>query len=419
MLAGFPAIDADAHVYEDPFLLTKRALEELRGKLPQEFGRALGYRFGNQIAHSSRRRWAAFEAGGWEGLRRHIEDAEGGGSQVFSARVTNDLFPGAATMSDGALWEQRYPELPEHYDAKWYSPEYTVAALARQGFDQAFMYPSLGLYLPCFDGMGTLGIECCRIYNDWLLEFCSSAPSVLKPVAMIALHEPTLALEEIQRTHALGFAAACFSRFPDGRTSADPDLEPIWATCERDSILVSFHPVTSNIYLDNQPLERPPSPFEFFNVNMFGQHFANLLLAGVLERHPGLRVALLESGCGWLPSVLWRLERMFFASQKRDDVWGREIPRLLAGMSREKMAENVRMSPVDYFRRQCYIACEAEPFVVEVANLIGEDRLVFQGDFPHPDHHPSYITDFVEMVPERLRRKILWDNPRAMYAETA
>jgi uncharacterized protein len=417
MISGFPAIDADAHVYEDPFLLTKRAREEMRSQLPGEFGRALGYRFGNQIAHSSRSRWAAFEEGGWEGLRRHIEVAEGGGSHTRSARVTHDLFPGAATMSDGTPWEQRYPETPAQYDDKWYSPEYTVAALARQGFDQAFMYPSLGLYLPCFDGMGALGIECCRIYNDWLLEFCSHAPSVLRPVAMVSLHEPSLAIEEIKRTHALGFAAVCLSRFPDGRTTADPDLEPIWATCAQNGILVSFHPVTSNIYLDHQPLERPPSPFEFFNNNMFGQHFANLLIAGVLERHPNLRIALLESGCGWLPSVLWRLERMFFTSQKMNGVWGQEIPRLLAKMSREQLAENVKMSPVDYFRRQCYIACEAEPFVIEVANLIGEDRLVFQGDFPHPDHHPSYIDDFVEMVPERLRKKILWDNPRAMYGE--
>src|SRR5262245_54937122 len=144
MLSGLPAIDADAHVYEDPFLLTKRAPEHLRSKLPQEFGRALGYRFGNQIAHSSRSRWAAFEQGGWQGLRHHLETVEGGGSHVLSARVTHDLFPGAATLSDGSPWEQRYPERPDHYGQAWFSPDYTVAALARQGFDQAFMYPSLG-----------------------------------------------------------------------------------------------------------------------------------------------------------------------------------------------------------------------------------------------------------------------------------
>jgi predicted TIM-barrel fold metal-dependent hydrolase len=331
--------------------------------------------------------------------------------------VTHHLFPGAATLADGTPWEQRYPELPEHYDRKWYSPEFTAEALARQGFDQAFLYPSLGLYLPCFDGMGALGIECCRVYNDWLLEFCSFAPQVLKPVALVSLHDLDLAIHEVRRTAALGFAAACLARLPDGRTSADPDLEPFWTTCEQLGVLVSFHPVTSNVYLDNQPLERPASPFEFFNCNMFAQHFANLLISGVLERHPRLRIALLESGCGWLPSVLWRLQRVLFDSQKRNDLWGHEIPRLLVNTSREELAQNVRMPPVDYFRRQCYIACEAEPFVQEVAHLLGEDRLVFQGDFPHPDHHPSFVEDFVQQVPEGLRRKILWDNPRAMYRQ--
>ena len=415
MLAGVHAIDADAHVYEDPFLIAKRAPEHLKKDLPQSFGRVLGYRFKNQIAYGSRSRWAAFERGGWEELRRHVEDVEGGGSHVRSANVTHDLFPGVAMMSDGSPWHQRYPELPEHYDDKWYPPHAVAAELNRQGFDEAFMYPSIGLFWPSFDGLGPMGIECCRIYNDWLYEYCSYNPVLFKPVAMVSLHEPALAIEEVRRTHRLGFAAVCLSRFPDGRTSADADLEPFWSLCEQLGMLVSFHPVPSNAYLSDPPLERSGSPFESFNANMFAQHFANLLISGTLERHPNLRIALLESGCGWLPSVLWRLDRMFYKSQTFTDVWGREIPRLLAGLSRDELRENIKMPPVDYFRRQCYIECEAEPFVEEVANLIGEDRIVFQGDFPHPDHHPSYIQDFVNIVPERLRKKILCDNPREMY----
>lgn len=419
MLAGLRAIDTDAHVYEDPFLLTKRAPPALRGKLPREMGRGLGYRFRNQIAHGSRKRWAVFEEGGWDALRRLDESSNGTSSHILSAEVTHEVYPGAATFSDGTPWEQRYPDLPEHYDDKWYSPEYVAGALAKQGFDQAYMYPSLGLFYPCFDDMGSLGIEVCKIYNDWLLEFCSYKPDMMRPVAMVSLHVPELAIQELRRTKNLGFKGVCPARFPDDRSAADPEFEPFWAACEAEDTVVSFHPVPTNLYLENQPVERAHSPFEAFNGNLFAQHFASLLISGVLERHPNLRIALLESGCGWLPSVLWRLDRMFYQSQKRDDVWGRATPRLQAGISREELAENVKMPPVDYFRRQCYIACEAEPFVGEVANLIGEDRIVFQGDFPHPDHHPSFIQDFVEIVPAGLRKKILWDNPLAMYREPA
>lgn len=419
MLAGFPAIETDGHVYEDPFLLTKRASPELRDKLPREMGRGLGYRFGDQIAHSSRERWAVYEKGGWDALRQLDERANGTGSHILSAEVTHELYPGAATFSNGKPWKQLYPDRPEDYDEKWYSPDYLVAVLARLGFDRAYMYPSLGLFYPCFDDMGPLGIETCKIYNDWLLEFCSHRPDVMKPVAMIALHVPELAIQEMHRTKALGFKGVCPPRFPDGRNAGDPDLEPFWAACEAAGMPVSFHPVPSNLYLRNQPIERAVNPSEAFNGNLFAQHFADLLIAGVLERHPNLQIALLESGCGWLPSVLWRLDRMFYQVQKRNDVWGNAMPRLWAHISREELMENVKMPPVDYFRRQCYIACEAEPFVAEVANLIGEDRIVFQGDFPHPDHHPSYIDEFVEIVPANLRKKILWDNPLSFYREPA
>lgn len=416
MLMHMPAIDADAHVNEDPFLLTKRAPDALRERLPQEFGRALGYRFGNQIAHSTPDRWQAFDTGGWDGLRQHIEQVEGGGSHARSARVAHELFPGAARYSDGAPWAPRYPELPEHYDEEhWYGAAYTAEALRNQGFDRGYMYPSVGLYLPCFDGMGELGIETCRIYNDWLREFCDHDPDMLRPVAMVSLHVIELAVQEIERVSQLGFKGIVFSRFPDGRTSADADLEPVWAACERLGLVACFHPVTSNSYLSDPPPPRRTSPFEFFNINMFGEHFANLWLSGVLERHPDLKVVLLESGCGWLPSVLWRLDRMFYRAIHRGGVWSEEITQLLAHMSRDELGENIRMPPAEYFARQCWIACEAEPFVTDVADLVGADRLVFQGDFPHPDHHPDYIQEFTEIVPSDLRAKILWDNPIAMY----
>lgn len=417
MITDMQAIDADAHVYEDPFLLSKRAPKHLVSQLPQEYGRTLGYRFGNQIAHSSATRWAAFEAGGWEAVQKQV-DAESGGPHSWSMRVTHDLFPGAAIMSDGSPWHTRFPELPEHYDDKWYQVGTVRKYLKQEGFDYAFMYPSLGLYLPCFDGMGALGIETCKVYNDWLLDFCKSSEGTLMPVGMIALHVVDLAIQEVRRIKELGFKGIVLSRFPDGRTSADSDLEPFWQACEDCDLVVSFHPVTSNTYLSDPPLPRPLSPFEFFNLNLFGQHFANLLLSGVLERHPRLKIALLESGCSWLPGVLWRLDRYFWQPQLTKGVWEEEITRLLAGLSRDELAANVRMSPVDYFRRQCYIACEAEPFVPDVANLIGEDRITFQGDFPHPDHHPRYVAEFASIVPSGLRQKILWDNPVQMYRWT-
>lgn len=123
------------------------------------------------------------------------------------------------------------------------------------------MYPSLGLCLPCFDGMGPLGIEVCKVYNDWLREYCDAAPDVLTPVALVSVHDVDLAVAEVRRTRALGFPAICLARFPDGRTSADADLEPLWGACEELGTLVAFHPVISNVYLHDPPFPTSSSPF--------------------------------------------------------------------------------------------------------------------------------------------------------------
>src|SRR6185436_16183227 len=74
----------------------------------------------------------------------------------------------------------------------------------------------------------------------------------------------------------------------------------------------------------------------------------DLIERGVLERHPDLRVAFLEAGCGWLPYWLWRLDEEYHH---------------LSG----EVHENVRMLPSEYFRRQCFVSADpGEPLLPEI-----------------------------------------------------
>src|SRR5439155_925091 len=91
-----------------------------------------------------------------------------------------------------------------------------------------------------------------------------------------------------------------------------------------------------------------------------------LILTGVLERHPTLRVAFLESGSAWLPYWLDRMDGHL-------ETWGKLLPA-------------VRMKPSEYFRRQCVISTDPEDGAVEaVVRLVGDDCLVWASDYPHPD----------------------------------
>ena len=146
----------------------------------------------------------------------------------------------------------------------------------------------------------------------------------------------------------------------------------------------------------------------------FGRHIAchpleqmlaslNLCADGVLEKFPTLKVAYLESGCGWVP--FW-LERM-------DEHWEHE------GHGR---AKTTKEKPSYYFKRQCWASCEAgEELAPVFIEHVGADYLTMATDYPHsdcigkfPDRTVGDLTQN-DRISTEARRKILWDNPVRLY----
>jgi predicted TIM-barrel fold metal-dependent hydrolase len=127
---------------------------------------------------------------------------------------------------------------------------------------------------------------------------------------------------------------------------------------------------------------------------------ASMTTGGVLERHPNLRCAFLEGTAGWLYWWLWRL----------DDQWEKFGP----GCERQ-----ISMMPSEYFKRQCYIALDAdEEPAVDVVNKLGARYFVVSSDYPHSDGaFPEAIEQFLSLsLSDEQRRQILWDNCARLYA---
>jgi len=304
-----------------------------------------------------------------------------------------------------AAFSTRVRERLAEYHAAGYSAESQLRAMDAGGIEVAFLYPTQGLYVAAIDDLDpALAIAICRAYNDWLLEFCSVAPARLRPVGMlVALHDPALAVAEAERLAARGVAAVLVRPNPiRGRNLDDPAYEPLWAACERLGLAVGVHEGVG-AHLPAAGADR----FSTFFACHAASHPVEQMLAmlaliggGVLERHPGLRVAFLESGCGWLPYWLWRMD------EHREQT---------AGIAGEPA---LALAPSDYFRRQCWISCEPdEPYLPRVLDLIGEDRVLFASDYPHPDHEwPRTAEAMLALpLPAAARRKILRDNAAAFY----
>jgi predicted TIM-barrel fold metal-dependent hydrolase len=125
-----------------------------------------------------------------------------------------------------------------------------------------------------------------------------------------------------------------------------------------------------------------------------------MIVGGVLEKFPALRVGFLEGNCGWLP---WWLHRL-------DDQW-----------KKYGSGESTRLSglPSEYFTRQCFIGTDVDEALLRVViDDIGDDNIVMSVDYPHADGpYPHGLDTFLALtgVGADSKRKIMWDNCVRLY----
>jgi predicted TIM-barrel fold metal-dependent hydrolase len=281
-------------------------------------------------------------------------------------------------------------------------PATRLSVMDGEGIDKVALFPTHSLRLGGVR-QAKLAPALFRAYNDWLAEHCAPNRERLLGIAMIPLQEPALAVEEAERAIAkLGHRGLFISPHPvDKRNLDHPAYEPLWDLAERLNVPALVH-VSTGIRLPTAGAER------FNRYCLFHLHAhpmeqmtaaASLILGGVLERHPRLRVGFMEAGCGWVP--YW-LERM----DEHAENYHFEVPYL-------------KERPSAYFSRQCFVSFELdERGIPHVAETVGAHTLVFASDFPHHDcFYPGAVEKIRrrEDLDEKLVTAMLSDNPRRLY----
>ncbi len=238
-----------------------------------------------------------------------------------------------------------------------------------EGIDVAVLFPSLGLnFWAIQDAVAATALA--RAYNDWLAEYCATDRRRLLGAAMLPFQDPHAAAAEVRRAALeLGFRAAFVRPNPCcGRHIGDPAYEPVWTAAEELRVAIGVHEGSSNT-IPTLGVDRYFNPLLLHAIShAFEQMLAcaTLIVTGVMERHPQLHFAFLESGGGWAPYWLWRLDE-----QVRG--FGRYAPEMT-------------LKPSEYFRRQCWIAFEAdEDTLPALLPYVGEERIVWGSDYPHHD----------------------------------
>jgi predicted TIM-barrel fold metal-dependent hydrolase len=94
-----------------------------------------------------------------------------------------------------------------------------------------------------------------------------------------------------------------------------------------------------------------------------------LVMAGVFDRFPQLRIFWAENEIGWIPHFLEQLDDKY----RRDRHW---MARLLDLGPLERL-------PSEYVREHCFWGFTKNPFGVRVRHEIGVNRVMWASDFPH------------------------------------
>jgi len=336
---------------------------------------------------SSRKAFHPYLSERW---RRHLEEYGSFSYSFYAGRGAYPRFQRNAARLDSWPANGKPPgaDLPflreQHLDA----------------YDIAF-----GILMPLIDANSSRNSELasatCAATNAWQIDEFVSQEARLRASIVVCPENVTAAVAEIER-HAIDRR---FVQVQLATRSVEPlgnrRYWPIFAAAEAAGLPVGFHV--------GGPAPYPPSsggwPSFYIEYHQVVGHSAasllmSMILEGVFDQFPKLRIVVVECGFAWVPSFTWRLDKHFERLRS-------EVPHL-------------QRKPSDYMRDHVWFTTQPVEEPEDPADLrrlfdwIGFDRMMFATDYPHWDFDdPNRAIPMVMSGEER--RMIFRDNARAFF----
>jgi predicted TIM-barrel fold metal-dependent hydrolase len=269
-----------------------------------------------------------------------------------------------------------------------------------------------------------LALHCVRAWNDFILEeLAGDFPGRFIPMMILPLWDPAEGAREIERTAALGAKSIAFSENPTklGLPSIHTDFwDPVFSACNDTGFVVSMH-VGSSSNLIRTSDDMPTLAFMAYSAaaNQAGT-LLDWLFSGQFVKHPNLKIALSEGSIGWMPYFLERAEQVvdkqrFWASRFDIDMNAAHDRGESKGAASFDLDTDIRR----LFKDHVYGTFIEDQAGVRLLDIIGEDNVMLECDYPHSDstwpETTSLARKWLGHLPEDVQHKITIGNASRVY----
>ena len=250
--------------------------------------------------------------------------------------------------------------------------------------------------------------EMCRIYNDWLADFCRGSNGRLFGLACVYYADIAASVKEVYRIaeqRRAGIVGINLAMSRETRPLWHESWEPMWKAICDVGLPLHVHCFRSlPLTLEEIDVTGQAKRAAFFT-SVTGFQMASLVHplaamigSGVLERYPKLQLVLGESGLGWIPYVLERMDHEF--KGRFQDL-------------------ELKLKPSEYWRRQCKAVFQNDRVGVKLIDELGAETLMWGSDYPHSDgtwpESTKVLNTLLANTPRDVVHKITCENAARLY----
>jgi 2,3-dihydroxybenzoate decarboxylase len=226
-------------------------------------------------------------------------------------------------------------------------------------------------------------VSLARDLNDELLGGMEKYPDRYAGLAMIAPQDPAAAAKELERgVKRLGLKGAVVNSHTQGEYLDEPRFAPILEAAQALDVPIYIHPTTPPPRMIEPFLARGLDGAIYGFAVETGLHLLRLIVGGVFDRYPKLRVVVGHLGEG-LPFWLFRIDFMH-ASMVRSN--------------RYPGAKPLRRKPSEYFRENIWVTTSGmqwAPAILFCQQVLGVERVLYAMDYPY-----QFVPDEVKVTDE-------------------